>query len=73
MAPSDEEVHVEDQPYVVADSPTALSLGYVADSDPEEDTDEDSKDGPVDYPADGGNDDDDESSDDDDEDEEASK
>ncbi|GJS00871.1 hypothetical protein Tco_0317379 [Tanacetum coccineum] len=46
-----------------------LSLGYVADSDPEED----SVDGPVDYPADGGNDDDDDSSDDDKEEEEASE
>ncbi|GKD14635.1 putative reverse transcriptase domain-containing protein, partial [Tanacetum coccineum] len=56
LAPSDEEVPVEDQPYVVADLPIALSLGYVADSDPEED----SEDGPVDYPADGGDGDDDE-------------
>ncbi|GKD83748.1 hypothetical protein Tco_1350587 [Tanacetum coccineum] len=55
LAPSDEEVPVEDQPYVVADSPIALSPGYVADSDPEED----SEDGPVDYPADGGDGDDD--------------
>ncbi|GKB21517.1 reverse transcriptase domain-containing protein [Tanacetum coccineum] len=68
LAPSDEEVPVEDQPYVVADSPIALSLGYVADSDPKED----SKDGPVDYPADGGDGDDDDSSDDDEE-EEASE
>ncbi|GKG57216.1 hypothetical protein Tco_0584642, partial [Tanacetum coccineum] len=48
------EVPVEDQPYVVADSPIALSPGYVADSDLEEDPKEDSEDGPVDYPADGG-------------------
>ncbi|GKC82711.1 hypothetical protein Tco_1138428, partial [Tanacetum coccineum] len=66
---SDEEVLVEDQPYVVADLPIALSPGYVADSDPEED----SKDGPVDYPADGGDGDDDDSFDDDDEEEEASE
>ncbi|GKG27266.1 hypothetical protein Tco_0402969, partial [Tanacetum coccineum] len=52
-ASPDYEVPVEDQPYAVADSPIALSLGYVADSDPEEDH------------ADGG-DDDDEPSDDDD-------
>ncbi|GKG15424.1 hypothetical protein Tco_0357747, partial [Tanacetum coccineum] len=55
-------------------SPTALSLGYVADSDPEkdleEDPEEDPKDGPVDYPADGGDDDDDDDSLDDDEEEE---
>ncbi|GKB46275.1 putative reverse transcriptase domain-containing protein, partial [Tanacetum coccineum] len=63
LARSDEEVPIEDQPYVVADSPIALSPGYVADSDPEED----SEDGPVDYPADGGD------GDDDDEEEEASK
>ncbi|GJT13019.1 hypothetical protein Tco_0860061 [Tanacetum coccineum] len=68
LAPSDEEVPIEDQPYAVADSPIALSLGYVADSDPEED----SEDGPVDYPADGGDGDDDDSSDDDEE-EEASE
>ncbi|GKA36734.1 hypothetical protein Tco_0723299, partial [Tanacetum coccineum] len=69
LALSDEEVLVEDQPYAVADSPIALSLGYVADSDPEEDC----EDGPVDYPADGGDGDDDDSSDDDEEEEEASK
>ncbi|GJX30222.1 hypothetical protein Tco_0238301 [Tanacetum coccineum] len=68
LAPSDEEVPIEDQPYVVADSPIALSPGYVADSDPEED----SEDGPVDYPADRGDDDDDDSFDDDEE-EEASE
>ncbi|GKD75470.1 hypothetical protein Tco_1333752 [Tanacetum coccineum] len=69
LAPSDEVVPMEDQPYAVADSPVALSPGYVTDSDPEED----SKDGPVDYPADGGDDNDDDSSDDDEEEEEASK
>ncbi|GJR91506.1 hypothetical protein Tco_0215517 [Tanacetum coccineum] len=72
LAPSDEEVPMEDQPYAVADSPIALSPGYVADSDPEEDPEEDSEDGPVDYPADGGDGDDDDSSDDDEE-EEASE
>ncbi|GJT00405.1 hypothetical protein Tco_0821574 [Tanacetum coccineum] len=73
LAPSDEEVPVEDQPYAVADSPIALSPGYVADSDPEEDPEEDSEDGPLDYPADGGDGHDDDSSDDDEEEEEASK
>ncbi|GKB58757.1 hypothetical protein Tco_0914943, partial [Tanacetum coccineum] len=62
------EVPIEDQPYAVADSPIALSLGYIADLDPEED----SEDGPVDYPADGGDNDDDDSSDDEEE-EEASE
>ncbi|GKG59936.1 hypothetical protein Tco_0607564, partial [Tanacetum coccineum] len=55
-----------DQPYAVVDSPIALSPGYVADSDPEEDSD----DSPVDYPADEGDGDDDDSSDDDEEEEE---
>ncbi|GKC17025.1 hypothetical protein Tco_1013807 [Tanacetum coccineum] len=68
LSPSDEEVPVEDQPYVVVDSPIALSPGYVVDLDLEED----SKDGPVDYPADGGDGNDDDSSDDDEE-EEASE
>nr|GEV22024.1 hypothetical protein [Tanacetum cinerariifolium]GEV25441.1 hypothetical protein [Tanacetum cinerariifolium] len=60
LAPFDEEVSVEDQPYVIADSPTALSPGYIANSDPEEDY----EDGPVDYPANGGDDNDDDSSND---------
>ncbi|GKE59643.1 hypothetical protein Tco_1498828 [Tanacetum coccineum] len=73
LAPSDEKVPVEDQPYAVTDSPIALSSGYVADSDLEEDPEEDSKDGPINYPADGGDNDDDDSYDDDEEEEEASK
>ncbi|GKA84248.1 hypothetical protein Tco_0805843 [Tanacetum coccineum] len=74
LAPSDEEVPVEDQPYATADSPIALSLGYIIDSDSEKDLEEDSKGGPVDYPADGGdNNDDDDDSSNDDEDEEASE
>ncbi|GJY70338.1 hypothetical protein Tco_0474041 [Tanacetum coccineum] len=47
LAPSDEEVLVEDQPYVVSDSPIALSSGYIANLDPEEDF----EDGLVDYLA----------------------
>ncbi|GJR96984.1 hypothetical protein Tco_0269158 [Tanacetum coccineum] len=70
LAPSDEEVPMEDQPYDVSDSPVAISPGYVTDSDPEKDPEEDSEDGPVDYPANGGDDDDDDSSDDDEEEEE---
>ncbi|GKD08000.1 hypothetical protein Tco_1187685, partial [Tanacetum coccineum] len=73
LALLDKEIPVEDQPYAVADSPIALSPGYVADSDPEEDPEEDSKDDPVDYPAFGGDGDDDDSYDDDDEEEEASE
>ncbi|GJV04290.1 hypothetical protein Tco_1337859 [Tanacetum coccineum] len=57
LAPSDEEVPVEDQPYAAADSPIALSPGYIADSDLGEDMEDESEDGPTDYPADGGDDD----------------
>ncbi|GKC39621.1 hypothetical protein Tco_1052005, partial [Tanacetum coccineum] len=71
LAPSDEDVLVEDQPYAVFDSPIALSPGYIAESDPEEDPEEDSEDGLVDYPADRDDGDDDDSSDDDKEEEEA--
>ncbi|GJU53672.1 putative reverse transcriptase domain-containing protein [Tanacetum coccineum] len=73
LALSDKEIPVEDQHYAPGDSPIALSLGYIADSDLEEDPKNESEDGPTDYPADGGddNDDDDSSGDDaDDEDEE---
>ncbi|GKB68687.1 hypothetical protein Tco_0930099, partial [Tanacetum coccineum] len=66
LAPSDAKVPIEDQPLLDDASPTTLSPGYVADSDPEEDPKEDL----ADYPADGGDDADDESSDDDDDDEE---
>ncbi|GJX16131.1 hypothetical protein Tco_0216963 [Tanacetum coccineum] len=68
MAPSDEEVPIEDQPYAAADSPIALSSSYIANLDLEDE----SEDGPMDYPADGGDDDDDDSlgDDTDDEDEE---
>ncbi|GJV40121.1 hypothetical protein Tco_1418561 [Tanacetum coccineum] len=69
LVPSDVEAPREDQPLPDDASPTALSLGYVADSDPEEDSEEDPEEDPADYPADGGDDDDDdESSDDDDDD-----
>nr|GEV21175.1 putative reverse transcriptase domain-containing protein [Tanacetum cinerariifolium] len=66
LAPSDEEILVEDQSYDT-DSPIALSLGYIADFDMEDE----SKDGPIDYLSDEGDDDDDPSRDDaDDKDEE---
>ncbi|GJT27217.1 hypothetical protein Tco_0907492, partial [Tanacetum coccineum] len=45
----------KDQPLPPVDSPTALSPGYVADSDPKEDSEEEH----ADYLADGGDDDDD--------------
>ncbi|GJX85498.1 hypothetical protein Tco_0336272 [Tanacetum coccineum] len=62
LVPSDVEAPMKDQPLPDDASPTALSPGYIADSDPEEDPEED----PADYPADGEDDADDESSDDDD-------
>ncbi|GKC48741.1 hypothetical protein Tco_1071486 [Tanacetum coccineum] len=68
---------VEEQPLPPVDSPTAESLGYVAESDPEEYEDDETDDGPVDYSMDGGDDGDDDDSgshgddaDDEDEDEE---
>ncbi|GKC45955.1 hypothetical protein Tco_1063677, partial [Tanacetum coccineum] len=66
LAPADDEIVAEDQPYADYASPVAVSPGYIADSDPEEN----SEDGPVDYPANGGDDDDDDDSFDDDEEEE---
>nr|GFB68608.1 hypothetical protein [Tanacetum cinerariifolium] len=52
---------MEDQPLPADASPTALSPGYVVDSDPEKD-EKDPKEDPADYPADRGDNDDDESS-----------
>ncbi|GJT15962.1 hypothetical protein Tco_0874668 [Tanacetum coccineum] len=49
-------------------SPTTLSPGYVADSDPDEDPEEDPEEDHADYPADGGDDDDEPSDDDHDDD-----
>ncbi|GJU03122.1 putative reverse transcriptase domain-containing protein [Tanacetum coccineum] len=68
LVQSDAENPIEDQPYAADASPTALASGYIADSD----LDDESEDGPMDYPADEGDDDDDDSSGDDadDEDEE---
>ncbi|GJX26238.1 putative reverse transcriptase domain-containing protein [Tanacetum coccineum] len=68
LVQSDAENPIKDQPYAADASPTTLALGYIADSDIEDE----SKDGPMDYPADEGDDDDDDSSGDDadDEDEE---
>ncbi|GKC59521.1 hypothetical protein Tco_1087119, partial [Tanacetum coccineum] len=55
LVPFDDEVHIKDQPLLADASPTTLLSGYVADSDLEEDPKED----PTNYPADGGDDDDD--------------
>ncbi|GJS98250.1 hypothetical protein Tco_0819420 [Tanacetum coccineum] len=57
-----------DYPLPTDASPTTLSPGYVADSDPDEDPEEDPEEEHVDYPADGGDDDDESSNDDDDDD-----
>ncbi|GKF96717.1 hypothetical protein Tco_0292538, partial [Tanacetum coccineum] len=59
---------MEDQPLPADASPTALSLGYVPDSDPKEDSEEDSEEEHADYPADGRDGDDEPSEDDDDDD-----
>ncbi|GJT93909.1 hypothetical protein Tco_1082754 [Tanacetum coccineum] len=61
---TDDEIVAEDQPDAEDASPTAQSLDYVLESDPEadpeEDDDEDPEEDPVDYSADGGDDGDDE-------------
>nr|GEX32898.1 hypothetical protein [Tanacetum cinerariifolium] len=57
----------EEQPLLPVVSPTAESLGYVAESDPQEDPeeyeDDETEDGPIDYPMDGGDDGDDDDGD----------
>nr|GEW49090.1 uncharacterized mitochondrial protein AtMg00810-like [Tanacetum cinerariifolium] len=58
------EAPIEDQPLPTNASPTALLLGYINDSNPEED-EEDPEEDPIDYPTNGGDNDDIESSDDD--------
>ncbi|GKB29276.1 hypothetical protein Tco_0868677 [Tanacetum coccineum] len=65
MPPKDDVLPAEEQPLPVAISPTAVSPGYIADSDLKED-EEDPEENPIDYPVDRGDDDDDddESSDD---------
>ncbi|GKE32130.1 hypothetical protein Tco_1451452 [Tanacetum coccineum] len=63
---------MEDQPLPADASPTALSPGYIADFNPEED-EEDPKDDPVDHLVDGGDNDDNKSSDDDDDDDDVVK
>nr|GEW80601.1 putative reverse transcriptase domain-containing protein [Tanacetum cinerariifolium] len=77
LVPSGDEAPVEDQPLLVDASLTALSLGYVADSNLDEDQDEDPEEDHTDYPVNEGDgddepsDDDDDDNDTDDEDEEA--
>ncbi|GKF58645.1 hypothetical protein Tco_0172182, partial [Tanacetum coccineum] len=61
----DHEVPAEEKPLLPIDSPTAESPGYVIESDPEEYEDDETEDGPVNYPMDGGDGDDGDSSRDD--------
>nr|GEY42235.1 putative reverse transcriptase domain-containing protein [Tanacetum cinerariifolium] len=63
---------MRDQPLPVDASPTALSPGYVVDSNPEKD-EKDPKEDPANYPADRGDNNDDESSNDDEDDEDVGK
>ncbi|GJR67214.1 hypothetical protein Tco_0013279, partial [Tanacetum coccineum] len=59
----DHEFLAEEQPLPPVDSPTAESPGYVTESDPEEYGDDETEDGPVDYPMDRGNNGDDDDGD----------
>nr|GFB52825.1 hypothetical protein [Tanacetum cinerariifolium] len=63
---------MEDQPLPADALPTALSLGYVVDSDPKKD-EKDPKEDPAYYPTDRGNNDDNESSNDDEDDDDVEK
>nr|GEW29230.1 putative reverse transcriptase domain-containing protein [Tanacetum cinerariifolium] len=69
LVPLEDDEPIEDQPLSTDASSTALSPGYVANSNPEEDPEEDFEEDHTNYPADGG-DGDDKPSDDDDTDEE---
>ncbi|GJR56747.1 putative reverse transcriptase domain-containing protein, partial [Tanacetum coccineum] len=66
LVPSDVKAPLKDQPLPADASPTALSPGYVADSDPDEDPEEDPEEVHADYPVDGGDGDDEPFDDDDD-------
>nr|GEY35904.1 putative reverse transcriptase domain-containing protein [Tanacetum cinerariifolium] len=68
LVPSAVEAPLEDHPLPADASPTAVSAGYVADSDPDEDPKEDLEDDHADYPVDEGDGDDTPSDDDDDDD-----
>nr|GEY63418.1 hypothetical protein [Tanacetum cinerariifolium] len=66
LAPSDDEAPLEDQSLPADASSIAASPGYVADSDPNEDLEEDPEDDHAEYPVDGGDGDDEPSNNDDD-------
>ncbi|GKE59634.1 hypothetical protein Tco_1498819 [Tanacetum coccineum] len=59
LVPSDVEAPLEDQPLPADASPTTLSLGYVADFNPDKDPEEDPEEDHADYPADRGDGEDD--------------
>ncbi|GKE11361.1 hypothetical protein Tco_1414912, partial [Tanacetum coccineum] len=67
LVPDDAEAPLEDQPLPADALPTALSPGYVADSDQDEDPEEDPKEDHADYPAEPSDDDDDDTADEDEE------
>ncbi|GKB00482.1 hypothetical protein Tco_0828475 [Tanacetum coccineum] len=71
LALLDDDILIEYQSLPADASPTALSPGYIADSDPKEDPEDDPEEDLADYPADGGDEEEESSGDDaDDEDEE---
>ncbi|GJV63158.1 hypothetical protein Tco_1473986 [Tanacetum coccineum] len=74
IPPEDDVFLAEEQPLPAATSPTADSPGYILESDPkrdlEEDDDEDHEGDPADYPADRRDDDDDDDDDDEEDDDE---
>ncbi|GKB30533.1 hypothetical protein Tco_0869934 [Tanacetum coccineum] len=51
LAPLDDDIPIEYQPLPADASPMALSLGYIADADPEEDSKEDLEEDPPEYPS----------------------
>nr|GFA90255.1 hypothetical protein [Tanacetum cinerariifolium] len=66
IPPEDDVFPAEEQPLPATTSPTAVSPGYILESDPDEDPEED----PADYPADHDNEEDEEQDEDDDDEEE---
>ncbi|GJQ91830.1 putative reverse transcriptase domain-containing protein, partial [Tanacetum coccineum] len=49
---SDDDIQIKDQPYAADALPSTLSLGYIVESDSEEDLEEDSEEDPIDYATD---------------------
>ncbi|GKE42952.1 hypothetical protein Tco_1470236 [Tanacetum coccineum] len=57
--PSNDDIQIKDQPYAADALPLALSLGYIVESDPEEDLVEDSEEDLIDYATDADDDEED--------------